>query len=283
MPQSEKVSELIRRSAHLGMRGSFNLLQRFSGTSALEKLEFHCSGYEMIQQYSTRQLTKASDKLMAIVGVAALMQHNTRLIFVAGLWKHALVFNLLWSTNETEQRSDRPVPSWSWASVDGEIHDQLKPPEASSQRFSQMDLSDLRQAASKQIIPSRKLFEPPWHTISTHITIRSVFRTTVIDSITHNAQLRISCLLLERSVPDEVHFLPDVTSHVLIPTLWYMPIISFSMQNSEDGLNSRQTHGLVISSVEPTVFQRVGYFWTSDREMRRRLAAESEWQTILFI
>jgi hypothetical protein len=38
----------------------------------------------------------------------------------------------------------------------------------------------------------------------------------------------------------------------------------------DDGLSTRQTHGLVISSVWPDVFRRVGYFWTSDEEMARR-------------
>ena len=60
-----------KASIDVGMRGSFELLLRISGTS------------EMIEQYATRQLTKASDKVMAIVGVPALIQQHAKLTFVA--------------------------------------------------------------------------------------------------------------------------------------------------------------------------------------------------------
>jgi len=55
--QKEKVSKIIRLSAHLGMRGSFEMLLRFAGSFTIEQLEFHRSWFEMIEQYSARDLT----------------------------------------------------------------------------------------------------------------------------------------------------------------------------------------------------------------------------------
>jgi Heterokaryon incompatibility protein (HET) len=284
--QRQKVSEIIRHSAHLGMRGSFELLLRFAGTSTIEKLEFHSSWYEMIEQYSTRQLTEASDKLMAIVGVAALIQQTTKLTFVAGLWKEALEFNLLWSTIPTKSRSGRPVPSWSWASIDGEVHHHLKNLEGSAPQISQLDVNDKSKglvASSKQtIISNKNAFETSWHDVSLYISIIRVNSILRIDPLIHNATLRLSCRLLKRSAVDQVEFLPDITIDGEIPTLWYMPILSFSIRRSEDTLSAPQIHGLVIRSTENDAFERVGYFWTSDEDMMMKITGESKEITIIF-
>jgi hypothetical protein len=274
--QKEKVSEVLKRSASLGMQGSLELLLRFSGTSEIEKLEFHSSWYEMVEQYSTRKHTRDSDKLMAIVGVAALIQDKTALTFVAGLWKETIELNLLWSTRETEQRSDRPVPSWSWASINGEVRHHLKGPEGPGQ-ISQLDVGGATLAVSDE-----EIFKPSWHNVSQHISTLEMIPTLQIDSLVHNAELRLFCLLLERSAVDQVDFLPDVTSHAAIPALWYMPIISFSTRKPEGVLSLPQTHGLVVRRVGTDVFERVGYFGTADENMRRRLIDESSEQTILF-
>ena len=286
--QRQKVSEIIRLSAHLGMRGSFAILLRFAGTSAIEKLAFHSSWYEMVEQYSTRRLTKTSDKLMAIAGVAALIQQTTKLTFVAGLWKEALEFNLLWSTTPTESRSNRPLPSWSWASIDGEVRHHLKSLEESAQQIPQLDSrgkSKSLASSSKQTgISNTKIFETSWKDVSLYMSAIKVDPRLEIDSLIHNATLRLSCRLLERSAlnVNQVTFLPDITTDMTIPTLWYMPVVSFSMRVSEGTSSALQLHGLVIRSTGNDAFERVGYFWTSDGETMTRITADGEKKTILF-
>jgi Heterokaryon incompatibility protein (HET) len=81
----------------------------------------------LVELYSSCSLTNPRDKLIAIAGLAVGMQ----LIlgeYLAGLWETALPRDLLWVT--TPSRPGSPparrsqvyrAPSWSWASIDGEI------------------------------------------------------------------------------------------------------------------------------------------------------------------
>lgn len=82
----------------------------------------------VLRDYTGRYLTFPTDKLPAIAGIAAMYGtiFGADCEYLAGLWETFLKSELLWSP----KRSDisRPLvpraPSWSWASVDGEItHD----------------------------------------------------------------------------------------------------------------------------------------------------------------
>jgi hypothetical protein len=82
--------------------------------------------WQLVTVYTRASLTKDGDKLVAISGVAKQMQNRfaETNIYLAGLWKTNLVYQLPWSTSATEFGA-RPetyrAPSWSWASVDGVI------------------------------------------------------------------------------------------------------------------------------------------------------------------
>lgn len=67
-------------------------------------------------------LTYPSDKLAAISGVAKMVQSVVRDEYVAGMWRKNLVYQLSWFSNgHTVRPSVYRAPSWSWASIDGEI------------------------------------------------------------------------------------------------------------------------------------------------------------------
>ncbi|KAF2093811.1 HET-domain-containing protein [Rhizodiscina lignyota] len=81
----------------------------------------------LVELYSQRQLTVASDKLSAISGLVQSFQDilgNGRNHYIAGLWKDKLVKGLLWHVTGSPP-SKRPAqwraPTWSWASIDGGI------------------------------------------------------------------------------------------------------------------------------------------------------------------
>ncbi|KAL9075418.1 MAG: hypothetical protein Q9157_004020 [Trypethelium eluteriae] len=84
-----------------------------------------------VERYSECHLTKNSDKLMAIAGIAKKMQSEFRIPpdnreerYVAGLWGHLLAEQLAWRVDEWREAKDEPsyrAPSWSWASVDGTV------------------------------------------------------------------------------------------------------------------------------------------------------------------
>ena len=85
--------------------------------------------YEMVRAYSRRELSVHSDKLLAIAGLARLMQKNYDLTYAAGLWKEDLQVGLCWWVNtgthssevgSTDEESlEYLAPTWSWASVPG--------------------------------------------------------------------------------------------------------------------------------------------------------------------
>ncbi|KAG5803847.1 hypothetical protein H9Q74_010560 [Fusarium xylarioides] len=74
----------------------------------------------VVAQYSVGKLTKETDKLIAIDGVAEqLTSIVPREQYLNGLWRlESLPLSLLWSTIEEEEPpGTRVAPSWSWASV----------------------------------------------------------------------------------------------------------------------------------------------------------------------
>ena len=88
--------------------------------------------YDMAGNYSQRALSVDSDKLLAIAGLASLMQKNYNLTYVSGLWKEDLQAGLCWwvSSRNDQFRRDGPrsinenfpnylAPTWSWASAHG--------------------------------------------------------------------------------------------------------------------------------------------------------------------
>lgn len=81
--------------------------------------------YYIARQYSHRRLSHASDKLPALSGLAAEFHNHTGDSYLAGLWKGDLAGGLLWAASTMEKlqkTTEYRAPSWSWASVEGEIY-----------------------------------------------------------------------------------------------------------------------------------------------------------------
>jgi hypothetical protein len=80
---------------------------------------------KILQQYSQRQLTYRSDKLPALSGLASHYAGLTGHNYLAGIWREDLARLLLWSMNaQIAPKPNLPhyrAPSWSWASLDGEL------------------------------------------------------------------------------------------------------------------------------------------------------------------
>jgi hypothetical protein len=65
-------------------------------------LEAYVKWEKMVQAYTTGKLTKATDKLVALSGVAREMRRREtpQDTYLAGLWRHGLIFELLWDLME---------------------------------------------------------------------------------------------------------------------------------------------------------------------------------------
>lgn len=77
---------------------------------------------DVISRYSERKLTRFSDKLVALAGLAADMGKSWNGgEYLAGLWSHHLRSGLLWHCSGDSRWRSCHGPSWSWASVEGDI------------------------------------------------------------------------------------------------------------------------------------------------------------------
>ncbi|KAH6869334.1 heterokaryon incompatibility protein-domain-containing protein [Thelonectria olida] len=78
----------------------------------------------IISEYSRCNLTRPSDKLPALSGLASTFERSTLFTYLAGLWKEDFVNGLLWYVPVQEvEPHEQPLnpyrsPSWSWESTD---------------------------------------------------------------------------------------------------------------------------------------------------------------------
>ncbi|OBT61835.1 hypothetical protein VE03_08808 [Pseudogymnoascus sp. 23342-1-I1] len=76
----------------------------------------------IISLYTGSQLTFASDKMVAISGLAQMTFKENADQYLAGLWRKDIELQLLWCQQRPGRRllpgSKYRAPSWSWASVD---------------------------------------------------------------------------------------------------------------------------------------------------------------------
>lgn len=83
-----------------------------------------------VELYSDTQLTKETDRLIAISGIAKTVQETTNLEYLAGLWNFELVYQLGWRPVKAKAgircTTSYIAPSWSWASVSGRVEHVLE-------------------------------------------------------------------------------------------------------------------------------------------------------------
>lgn len=83
----------------------------------------------IVEDYTCRALTKEADKLPALSGLAEVYHQATKYDYLAGLWRQSLPEDLLWWQQYLlyGNRVSRGIPStyrapsWSWASLDGNV------------------------------------------------------------------------------------------------------------------------------------------------------------------
>ncbi|KAI1090626.1 heterokaryon incompatibility protein-domain-containing protein [Rostrohypoxylon terebratum] len=74
----------------------------------------------IVSNYTSCKLTKESDRLVAISGIAKIFQNFNGDTYLAGLWKNRLHFYLGWTVVKHQGRRNFFAPSWSWASMTGD-------------------------------------------------------------------------------------------------------------------------------------------------------------------
>jgi hypothetical protein len=89
-------------------------------------INFVESWIKLVTEYSKCELTRAEDKLFAISGIASEWQthldEGTGNLYHAGVFECTMPHALLWySTGDKLKKYYQWAPSWSWASVDGQL------------------------------------------------------------------------------------------------------------------------------------------------------------------
>ncbi|KAK4450163.1 heterokaryon incompatibility protein-domain-containing protein [Podospora aff. communis PSN243] len=129
----ERFSKMDARAfndhtATRGIRGALDTLlsMDMSSTAPLildEMITFNQRWFELIKPYSRAQLSRPNDRLIAIAGVASLVETTSQAQYLAGLWRDVTPeFGLLWHATGTQRRQRIDpycAPTWSWASVEG--------------------------------------------------------------------------------------------------------------------------------------------------------------------
>lgn len=129
VPSTAKV--LIAQSNSLGLppityRTQSSFKNRLSAPVPLKPSDNYEKWQRLVEWYSSCQLTKEEDKLIAFSGIAKCFHSALGSEYLAGLWQDDLPNELVWRVGRAESDTlRRPsmyrAPSWSWASVDTQV------------------------------------------------------------------------------------------------------------------------------------------------------------------
>lgn len=117
-------------------RYSLSHAMRNGGTarSDIRSLETRDKMWRQIMiQYSKTRLSFSEDRLIALSGIAKVLQDTFDDQYVAGLWRHNLEHQIAWSATYSKgadfrRRQIYVAPTWSWLSVDGPVAPTLLDP-----------------------------------------------------------------------------------------------------------------------------------------------------------
>ena len=90
----------------------------------LKSSRWYIYWYRIVEFYTARKLSRPTDKLPALSGLAMETQKQTGDEYLAGLWPTCIHLGLAWRVRADSPSSRPPLyraPSWSWASIDGPV------------------------------------------------------------------------------------------------------------------------------------------------------------------
>ena len=224
----------------------------------------------IVESYSGCMLTKASDKLVALSGVAAYFKDMLQDDYVAGLWKATLPRALLWLVNDMGPTNGIPrvrpleyrAPSWSWAAMDGSLHCKM----------TQMD-GDLVATLIDATVGLRSA-NATGGVVSGHVSIKGRILTATWRK--EGVQPWPKVVVAHRSqILEGVNFaFPDVGSDVNSLDMYILPILSTKLDVEPGRSNeSYLFRGIVLRQIAPPsgmnisapCFRRVGACFFSSR------------------
>ncbi|KAF8864600.1 HET-domain-containing protein [Acephala macrosclerotiorum] len=204
----------------------------------------------IVQKYTRCSLTLPSDKLVAIAGVADVYRREHRMTYEAGLWKEDMPISLCWYVKSSGIQKivrEYRAPSWSWASVDGEISW-----EGHSYSESMVTLID---AETTPLFPAAPLAA----VISGSLTLRGRMLPAILNflvgenGIVHDVELR--GILFAGGLKVNIDCLEQTwyESHSVKLDIWLLLIAVFAPVLGNFG-------GLVLRETSGGAYRRIGLF-----------------------
>ncbi len=284
-PRKQRDTESNANDRMDDFRGAFDSLTQTSiqapGDSRNHLLTSYW--YELVTRYSLGRLTKAEDRLVAISGIAELIQARTGMTYILGLWQEHLIYNLLWYTDAPAYQ--RPsgsyrAPSWSWASLDGMVMYEKVDSVMSTYRCTpcaSVVSVDIRHKAHTRFSSDTKSLD--------HIQLKGVLRRIDKDaSVQHDPRTGTSYPFSNM----KIH--PDVSQELFSRAIFVFKLLQLECSSISRNYVLKQTRGLVLAPcrqyVGQNVFRRIGYYSTkfsatSPEEFDGSLARQAEIVTII--
>lgn len=98
---------------------------RLSNNDDYIKDPYHGWWTFVVERYSELEFTYTRDKMIALSGLATFFKERTGARYVAGMWMEQLPFSLNWWSMSRQYQSQQLdiyiAPTWSWASIHGEV------------------------------------------------------------------------------------------------------------------------------------------------------------------
>jgi Heterokaryon incompatibility protein (HET) len=232
--------------------------------------DFRQSWLEIRAEYTSRKMTQPSDKLRAISAITNQISTATGWTYLAGLWKEYLFFDLHWNrdresmtpivgSSETMNRlMSRPekyrAPSWSWASVDGQVvdagDDELRTPldfEIISSALKYDGESEdakfhFAPIVSGLLIVKGRVAEYKWRSSTAEDISADLYLLEVEDGVEY---------ICGEATWDAVE--PSITTQ---STLYCLAMSVLELENRK----RQQAEGMLLVPTEYPTFRRVGYF-----------------------
>ncbi|GAW16743.1 hypothetical protein ANO14919_061800 [Xylariales sp. No.14919] len=116
----------LKRNTFLYRTGLMSLALKITGEQDQRQGIVIEQWANIVEAYTERALGVLDDRLNAISGIAKKMHRAELGEYLAGLFSYGLLAQLMWSRAEGQTPLPRPsyryrAPSWSWASIDGQV------------------------------------------------------------------------------------------------------------------------------------------------------------------
>ncbi|OAL42935.1 HET-domain-containing protein [Pyrenochaeta sp. DS3sAY3a] len=214
--------------------------------------------HDILRKYSTTNLTRKEDVLLAVAGLAQRIQAQSQLTWSFGLWREHLLRGMLWYVRGgTGTPSRQRAPTWSWASI--ELH---------GPHILFDPLVAIRLAAQINVLPETSKFEPQ-PLLSDYesgyaIKILGQLKPGVPSASTYpGGRLHHPYCHGIGHIHPECPFHPDYTLPENIPLCSVLIVRTSSVQHKDNTFKSYDLEiGLVLTPVAEVSgrYKRVGYF-----------------------